>query len=88
MSALPNHPQLPSEVPQERHLSIKEIAELLDTEYEWTRREFSDLPGVLRIPARQRKPGDKRRKYDKVLVPYSVFLKWLDDHRVKSGVAS
>lgn len=87
MSTHPNNPTLPPDVPQEDHLTLKEIHQLLSgpdpdcsVSYEWVRRQFSVLTGVIVIKAK-RQPGDGRRKHDKVLVPISVFQKWYDDHR-------
>jgi len=84
MSKLPQYPDLPPSFPQEKHLSLQEVQQLLDARsYEWCRRVFKKVEGVLVVPA-DREPGDERRAKDDVLVPESVFERWYREHQVKS----
>jgi hypothetical protein len=55
---------------QERHYSIKQLAELWGLDYETVRRLFEHEPGVIRVNSKGNRPGTRR--YLCVRIPETV----------------
>ena len=67
---------------QERHYSIKELAELWRLSYDTVRRIFLNEPGVVDFSSTATKRDRRQRRHRSLLVPESVVIRVYNQRRL------